>query len=136
MENESRKFKACFNIFNVHNKLWFANLLHLYYYFISINWSCWWIRDEKGVYKQRSVDVKSRSRKGNVCHNTWMHYITFGMLLKDGIGKRNGKNCSDLLNFYLKYDTLNKNTLYSIKTIADIFTTIEIVLDSVGWLQI
>jgi hypothetical protein len=59
-------------------------------------------------------------------------YITFGVLRKDGIGKRNGKNCSDLLNFYLKYDTLNKNTLYSIKTIEDIFTTIEIVLDLVG----
>jgi hypothetical protein len=117
MENESRKFKACFNIFNVHNKLWLANLLHLYCYFISLNWSFWWIRDEKGVYKQRSVDVKDRSR--NVCHC---------VLLKDGIGKRNGKNCSDWLKFYLEYDTLNKNTLYSIKTIEDIFTTIEIVL--------
>ena len=39
MENECRKFKACFSIFNVHNKLWFANLLHLYCYFIIINWN-------------------------------------------------------------------------------------------------
>jgi hypothetical protein len=80
MENESRKFKACFNIFNVHNKLWFTNLLLLYYYFISINWSFWWIRDEKGVYKQRSVDVKARSRNGNVCHNTYacIHTLHLG----------------------------------------------------------
>jgi hypothetical protein len=83
------------------------------------------------VYKQQSVDVKARSR--NVCHNI------IGVLLKDRIGKRNGngKNCSDWLNLYLKYDTLiNKNTLYSIKTIEDIFTTIEIVLVLMSWLKI
>jgi hypothetical protein len=39
------------------------------------------------------------------------------VLLKGGIGKRDGKNCSDWLNFYLKYYTLNKNTLYIIKAI-------------------
>jgi hypothetical protein len=63
-------------------------------------------------------------------------YITFGVLLKDGIGKWNGKNCSDWLNFYLKYDTLNKNTLYSIKTIEDIFSTTETILVLMGWLKI
>jgi len=42
--------------------------------------------------------------------------------------KRNGENCSDRLIFYLKYYTLNKNTLYSIKACEDIFTTTEIVL--------
>jgi hypothetical protein len=60
-----------------------------------------------------------------------------GVLLKDRIGKRNGKNCSDWLNFYLKYDTLmNKNTLYSIKTIEDIFSTTETILVLMGWLKI
>jgi hypothetical protein len=37
---------------------------------------------------------------------------------------------------YLEYDTLNKNTLYSIKTIEDIFTTIEIVLVLMSWFKI
>ena len=60
-----------------------------------------------------------------------------GVLLKDRIGNRNGKNCSDWLNFYLKYDTLiNKNTLYSIKTIEDIFSTTETILVLMGWLKI
>jgi hypothetical protein len=50
-----------------------------------------------------------------------------GVLLKDRIGKRNGKNCSDWLNFYLKYDTLiNKN----------IFSTTETILVLMGWLKI
>ena len=50
------------------------------------------------------------------------------VLLKGGIGKRDGKNCSDWFNFYLKYYTLNKNTLYLIKVSEDIFTTTEILL--------
>ena len=37
------------------------------------------------MYKQRSVDVKARSR--NVCHNTLPGDV-IGVLLKDRIGKR------------------------------------------------
>jgi hypothetical protein len=75
-------------------------------------------------------DVKSRSRNGKVCHNTCIHYIW-------GVTKRRNrkterKELLRLTEFFFKYDTLNKNTLYSIKTIEDIFTTIEIVLVLVG----
>jgi hypothetical protein len=59
-------------------------------------------------------DVKSRSRNGKVCHNTCIHYIW-------GVTKRRNrkterKELLRLTEFFFKYDTLNKNTLYSIKT--------------------
>ena len=61
--------------------------LLLFYYYI-LEFVC--LRDEQAVYKQGSVHVKARTR--NVCHNA---YITLGVLLISGIGKRYGKNCSD-----------------------------------------
>jgi hypothetical protein len=73
-----------------------TSLLLFYYYKLEL--LC--LRDEQAVYKQRSVHVKARS------------YITLGVFLKDGIRKRNGKNCSDWLNFYLKYYALKHTIQY------------------------
>ena len=72
-----------------------------------------------------SVHVKDRSR--NVCY---IHYTR-------GVTKRRErqterKELFRLAEFYLKYYTLNKNALYSIKASEDIFTITEIMLLLVG----
>ena len=68
-----------------------ASLLLFYYY--KLEFLC--LRDEQAVYKQGSVHVKAS-----------------GVFLKDGIGKLNGQNCSDWLNFYLKYYALKHTIQY------------------------
>jgi hypothetical protein len=68
-----------------------TSLLLFYYYKLEI--LC--LRDEQAMYQQGGVHVKA-----------------LGVFLKDGIGKRNGKNCSDWLNFYLKYYALKHTIQY------------------------